>query len=293
MIKVLLDDEERTPKKRVLLDQLGSIISDIKSTYATIDLLISQSSRAFPNPEILSDINTKYETGLENNNHHLIDSTQSAIENDSIALDKKSHTENFIISIIDDDDIVRSCTREMLEKLGWQVDEYSSAELLLESNNFNKYGCLLIDERLPNLRGNDLISNLRKLGCKSPCIMITGAGNIQLAVDAMKAGANDFLEKPLNISVLHRKLSEYRKLNNEYDSNSNNLKLINLKNYKLSPREKEILEQMLQGHSNKIIAINLRISHRTVENHRSSIMKKTNSRSLMDLVRNAFIGPTS
>jgi FixJ family two-component response regulator len=293
MIKVLLDDEERTPKKRVLLDQLGSIISDIKSTYATIDLLISQSSRASPNPEILSDTNTKYETGLDKNNYHLIDSTQSAIENDSVALDKKSHTENFIISIIDDDDIVRSCTREMLEKLGWQVDEYSSAELLLESGNFNKNGCLLIDERLPNLRGNDLISNLRKLGCKSPCIMITGAGNIQLAVDAMKAGANDFLEKPLNISVLHRKLCEYRKLNNEYASNSNNLKLINLKNYKLSPREKEILEQMLQGHSNKIIAINLRISHRTVENHRSSIMKKTNSRSLMDLVRNAFIGPTS
>jgi two-component system CheB/CheR fusion protein len=160
--------------------------------------------------------------------------------------------------------------------------------VFLNSDYYNKKGCLLIDEQLPKMNGTNLVSTLRKAACRTPIIMITGEGNIQIAVNTMKAGANDFLEKPFDINALHQKLSHFKSSYNEY-LDYDKSKTINADKFKLTKREAEILDQILTGDSNKVIARKIGLSHRTIENHRFSIMKKTKSNSIMDLARNVLI----
>jgi two-component system CheB/CheR fusion protein len=193
------------------------------------------------------------------------------------------------IFVVDDDERVREAIRAVLEDDGWLVESYSSCEGFLEALHPEKSACLLIDAYLPGMSGLELLAKLRADGRHLPAIMITGNADVSMAVKAMKAGASDFIEKPVGredlISSISRVLELSRdsnKLTEWRDSAASHLS-------GLTPRQREVMERVLAGHPNKNIAADLGISQRTVENHRASIMKRTGSKSLPALARLALV----
>ena len=177
----------------------------------------------------------------------------------------------------------------MLEDDGRVVETYASCEAFLDGFHSDKSACLLIDAYLPGMSGLELLEKLRDGGHSLPAIMITGNGDVPMAVKAMKAGALDFIEKPIAGKDLAASID--RALELSQDSN----KLLKLRESAwahlagLTSRQREVMERVLAGHPSKNIAADLGISQRTVENHRASIMKKTGSKSLPALARLALI----
>lgn len=194
------------------------------------------------------------------------------------------------VFLIDDDKTLRDNMCDLLKQSGLSVEPFSSAEAFLASTTPQTEGCLIVDQNLSGMSGLELIAKLRETNWALPSIMITGFGDIQLAVAAMKNGAIDFVEKPFAIGAL---LSAISNIANVRDSGQGlapedarrHALMLNL-----SEREKEILDGIFLGQSSKIIARNLGISHRTVDNHRASILKKTGAKSAMELARKILIG---
>jgi two-component system CheB/CheR fusion protein len=193
-----------------------------------------------------------------------------------------------VIFVVDDDDGVRQAIRDALEYDGRNVQAYSTCEAFIEAYRPGREACLLIDAYLPGMNGLEL---LRWLGpsCKRlPAIMMTGVSDVPMAVQAMKAGAWDFIEKPIG----HRELFE--SIDNALEQSRNSSKRLALQEVAvdaiagLTPRQRQIMELVLAGHPSKNISADLGISQRTVENHRASIMEKTGSKSLPALARLAF-----
>lgn len=193
-----------------------------------------------------------------------------------------------VIFIVDDDSHVRETLRSVLEEDGRTVEDYESCEAFLEAYRPGREACLLIDAYLPGMSGLELLQQLSDAGHRLPAIMITGNSDVAIAVQAMKAGALDFIEKPIGrgeliASVVHaldvsrdsNKLFAWRKTAASHVAC-------------LTPRQRQIMAMVLAGHPSKNIAADLRISQRTVENHRAAIMKKTGSRSLPALARLAL-----
>ena len=192
------------------------------------------------------------------------------------------------IFVVDDDSHIREGIRSVLEEDGWAVEDYAACEAFLEAYRPGREACLLIDAYLPGMNGLELLQRLRDAGHHLPSIMITGRSDVPMAVQAMKAGALDFIEKPVGRSELLDSLE--RALDQSRDSK----KLFAWRETAastiagLTPRERQIMEQVLAGHPSKNIAADLGISQRTVDNHRASIMKKTGSKSLPALARLAL-----
>jgi two-component system, chemotaxis family, CheB/CheR fusion protein len=193
------------------------------------------------------------------------------------------------IMVVDDDDQFREAIRALLEDDGRVVETYASCEAFLDGFHSDKSACLLIDAYLPGMSGLELLEKLHRDGHDLPAIMITGNGDVAMAVKAMKAGALDFIEKPIAGEDLIASID--RALELSRDSS----KLVNLREAAathladLTTRQREVMERVLAGHPNKNIAADLGISQRTVENHRASIMKRTGSKSLPALARLALI----
>ena len=194
------------------------------------------------------------------------------------------------IIVVDDDDLVREAIRAVLEDDGRVVETYSSCEAFLEGFHPDKSACLLIDAYLPAMSGLELLERLHNDGHSLPAIMITGNADVPMAVQAMKAGALDFIEKPIGreelIAGIERALELSRdsgKLLELRDSVSGHLA-------GLTTRQREVMERVLAGQPSKNIAADLGISQRTVENHRAGIMKRTGSKSLPALARLALLG---
>jgi two-component system CheB/CheR fusion protein len=193
-----------------------------------------------------------------------------------------------VIFVIDDDNHVRDGIRAVLEGAGQTVEDYPTCEEFLEAYRPGRGACLLIDAYLPGMNGLELLQRLHDAGDRLPAIMITGDADVPMAVQAMKAGASDFIEKPIGPNELV--VSVERALEQSRDSN----KLFAWRETAanqvagLTPRQRQIMELVLAGHPNKNIATDLGISQRTVENHRASIMKKTGSKSLPALARLAL-----
>ena len=195
-----------------------------------------------------------------------------------------------VVHVIDDDEAVRQSTAFLLRAANIQVQTYETATDFLEALSQVKPGCIVTDVRMPGLSGIELLHRLRALKFSMPVIVITGHGDVQLAVGAMKAGAMDFIEKPFSDDVLlhavraalsaHATDSERHALNAE----------VNNRMASLSKREHEVLEGLVAGHPNKTIAYDLGISPRTVEIYRANVMEKMQARSLSDLVRMALVG---
>ena len=192
-----------------------------------------------------------------------------------------------LVYVIDDDDAVRQSLEFLLKTAKIKVQGFDSAKAFFEILPQVKSGCIITDIRMPEITGIDLLHRVKELKLDVPVIVITGHGDITLAVEAMKVGAVDFLEKPFDDEMI---LSSIRTaLNKDADSTRQKVEQtqINEKLAALSNREYQVLEGLVAGKPNKIIAFDLGISPRTVEIYRANLMTKMGANSLSDLVRMA------
>jgi two-component system, chemotaxis family, CheB/CheR fusion protein len=192
------------------------------------------------------------------------------------------------IYVVDDDASVRDAMCTVLESEGWQVQAYASSEAFLADDHPSGNACLLIDAYLPGMSGIQLLHSLRSSGNTLTAIMITGSSEVAIAVQAMKAGAFDFIEKPVGSHELVECIR--RALDQAGDENklADRRQLASNQIAGLTARQRQIMSMVLEGHPSKNIAADLNISQRTVENHRASIMKKTGAKSLPALARLAL-----
>ena len=189
------------------------------------------------------------------------------------------------VFLIDDDDALREAMRDLIERAGRLVEAFASSEAFLEAYRPGRKGFLLVDARLPGLSGLALLQRLKAKRCNLPSIMITGHGEISTAVEAMKAGAIDFVEKPVGHDELLASIDRAIELTHNSAALSAWREIAAARIAGLTPRERQIMDFVVIGRPNKIIAADLHVSQRTIENHRAAVMKKTGSKSLSDLVR--------
>ena len=194
-----------------------------------------------------------------------------------------------IVHVIDDDAAVRDSLAFLLGTAGIDVQTYESAVAFLDAAPKLELGCIITDVRMPELSGVDLLRRLRELNFGVPVIVITGHGDVPLAVEAMKIGAVDFLEKPFDDEVLLASVrSALNRLDRDHKRQAERGE-IEGRLATLSNRERDVLEGLVAGHANKQIAYDLGISPRTIEIYRANLMTKMEAASLSDLVRMALI----
>jgi two-component system CheB/CheR fusion protein len=199
-----------------------------------------------------------------------------------------------VVIIVDDDKHICDGVRRLFEKTGTSVEDFATSEAFLAAFKPSREACLLIDANLPgSMQGLELLHRLKTLDQHVPAIMITGDGDVHMAVDAMKAGAFDFLEKPFSpaelLASVDRALEQGRdmdKLSAWQADAADHLA-------GLTERQRQVMDMVLAGHPSKNIAADLGISQRTVENHRATIMKKTGTKSLPALARLAIAAARS
>jgi two-component system response regulator FixJ len=201
----------------------------------------------------------------------------------------KSTMADPIIYVIDDDDAVRQSLEFLLSTAGIKSRSFESGKAFIDALPQIDSGCVVTDVRMPEITGIDLLKHVRQHKPDLPVIVITGHGDIALAVEAMKIGAVDFLEKPFDDEVLIAAVKTA--LNNVADNGKRNAELgaIHDKLAALSNRERQVLEGLVAGQPNKTIAFDLGISPRTVEIYRANLMTKMGANSLSDLVRMAML----
>ncbi|MEN8213085.1 MAG: response regulator transcription factor [Pseudomonadota bacterium] len=189
------------------------------------------------------------------------------------------------VFIVDDDEVVRDALTLLMESVGLEVVVFASAQEYLEQFDEELPGCLITDVRMPGISGLDLQARLAAENIHPPVIIITGHGDVPMAVRAVQAGAVDFLEKPFNnqamLDCVHRAIEMDAKQRGE----SSRLQEIEVRYQSLTPREKEVLQLVIEGMRNKNIAFDLGISQSTVEVHRSRVMEKMEAKTLSDLMR--------
>jgi two-component system, LuxR family, response regulator FixJ len=190
-----------------------------------------------------------------------------------------------IVYIIDDDQEVRFALSLLLESVGLLVEEFASAQQYLDQFNPENSGCLILDVRMPGISGLELQARLQAEDIHPPIIIITGHGDVQMAVRAMQAGAMNFIEKPFNDQDLLD--SVYRAIEIDAKERGKALKLADIKERirLLTPREKEVMDRVAAGKRNKIIADELHISQSTIEAHRKKVMEKMEADSVSALMR--------
>ena len=191
------------------------------------------------------------------------------------------------VFIVDDDPAVRDSLRWLLESMRLRVATFGSAEDFLKFYTMYMVGCLILDVRMPGMSGLQLQQFLTKQKYSLPIIFITGHGDIPMAVRAMQAGAMYFLEKPFEDQVLLDYVHEALALDNDNQQSRIRLTMIQARIANLTEREREVMELVIDNHSNKEIASKLGVSIKTVEFHRSHMMDKMHATSLIELVNMA------
>jgi two-component system response regulator FixJ len=192
---------------------------------------------------------------------------------------------NSIVHVIDDDASMRKSLAFLLKSAKITAEVYDRAEMFLERLPELQGGCIVTDVRMPGMSGIDLLRRLQDMKVTMPVIVITGHGDIPLAVEAMKYGASDFLEKPFDDDVL---LAAVKNALTEQTSDREltaQRAAIQKRLAKLSPRERQVLDGLVAGRPNKIIGFDLGISPRTIEIYRANLMTKMEAGSLSELVR--------
>lgn len=190
---------------------------------------------------------------------------------------------DYVVHIVDDEEPVRKSLAFLLTASGFAVRAHESATAFLAAAPGLGNACLITDLRMPDMSGVDLLHRLRGLGLRIPAIVITGHGDVPMAVEAMKAGALDFIEKPFGDEVL---IDAVKNAVSELGRSAYaDLAAIRARFAELTEREREVMAGVVAGLPNKTIAYDLKISPRTVEVHRANVMSKMGARSLPELVR--------
>jgi two-component system, LuxR family, response regulator FixJ len=198
-------------------------------------------------------------------------------------------SEPAIVHVIDDDEALRDSLAFLLRSADLEVMSHASAAAFLDSLPLKGLTCIITDVRMPGLTGIDLLRRVKELGIEVPVIVITGHGDVPLAVEAMRFGAVDFLEKPFDDEILLQSVRAALRQQAGTAKRQSERAEIEGRLAALSPRERDVLGGLVAGRANKQIAFELGISPRTVEIYRANLMDKMQAGSLSDLVRMALI----
>jgi two-component system response regulator FixJ len=194
-----------------------------------------------------------------------------------------------VVHVIDDDEALRESLAFLLRSAKLEVRSFDSAKAFLDVLPDAALGCVITDVRMPDMSGIELLRRLKELKLDVPVIVITGHGDITLAVEAMKMGAADFFEKPFDDDLLLASVRAALRQQKDQTKRGAERAEIEHRISSLSPREKDVLAGLIEGRANKQIAFDLGISPRTVEIYRANLMNKMQANSLSDLVRMALI----
>lgn len=197
-------------------------------------------------------------------------------------------TKSKIIHLVDDEEAIRKSAGFMLRTSGFTVHSYSSGTEFLKAAPNASTGCVLLDVRMPDLDGLEVQAAMKVKGLAMPVVILTGHGDVSVAVQAMKAGAVDFIEKPFEKATLLAAIARAFARIEDADSRALEQSEAQVRLALLTPREHEVLAGLVRGHPNKTIAYDLGISSRTVEVHRASLMGKLSAHNLSDVLRIAF-----
>ena len=189
------------------------------------------------------------------------------------------------VYVVEDDEAVRDSLELLLKSDGKAVRTYENAHAFLKDYSDDMAGCIVLDIRMPGMDGMELQKKLNEKHSLLPIIFVTGHGDVPMAVDAMKEGAVDFIQKPYREEALLEKIESALEKDQEQRKTLGEKQEIVRRIKTLTPRESEIMDRMIAGQANKVIAIELEISQRTVEIHRSRVMHKMGTHSLAHLVR--------
>ncbi len=194
-------------------------------------------------------------------------------------------SEQQTVFVVDDDDALRDSILWLLESIGLSAEMHASATDFLKACNPERSGCLLLDVRMPGMSGMELLERLKANNVLLPVIIITGHGDVPMAVRAIKSGALDFIQKPFNGQDLLDRVQYALKLDQENRLKRSEISHLRAHFDTLTPREREIMDHVAAGKSSKIIARDLGISAKTVDIHRANIMKKLQVHSVADLIQ--------
>jgi FixJ family two-component response regulator len=201
------------------------------------------------------------------------------------ATSKMTKAKGPTVFIVDDDDSMRRAIALLLKTVGYSPVEFSKPSEFLAKFDPKIHGCLVLDIRMPELSGLEVQQQLNRSGAMLPVIFITGDGDIPMAVQAMKDGAFDFVTKPFRDQELLDRINGALKQDAENRATVEQHAELRTRAESLTPREKEVFELIFAGKANKVVAIDLGLSERTVEIHRSNVMEKMGARSVAHLVR--------
>lgn len=193
------------------------------------------------------------------------------------------------VFVIDDDQAVRDSLGLLLKSMGTRARLFDSAQAFLDQYETSFTGCIVLDIRMPGMSGMELQQKLKGLRSTLPIIFVTGHGDVPMAVEAMHHGAFDFIQKPFRDQELLDRINQALNWDQEHRSEEDYRRGVLERFSSLTPREREVMGCVVRGLANKVIAMDLDLSQRTVEIHRARVMEKMNARSLADLVRMSFL----
>ncbi len=192
-----------------------------------------------------------------------------------------------VVYVVDDDAAVRDSLKVLLESVDLQCQTYASATEFLNNHDPDQHSCLVADVRMPGMSGIDLQDELNRQASTIPILFITGHGDVPMAVDAMKSGALDFIQKPFRDQDLLDRIHQALERDEQRRDDNRDVAEIRNRVARLTGRETEVMQRVVMGQANKVIALDLGVSQRTVEIHRARVMQKMGARSLAELVRMA------
>jgi len=192
------------------------------------------------------------------------------------------------VFIVDDDDAVRKSLKLLFKTINIDAVAFASGDEFLHEYDADWQGCVVLDIRMPGTSGLEVQKIMQDRGNTLPIIFITGHGDVPMAVEAMQRGAFDFVQKPFRDQELMDRVSQALAQNQEAQETTLQTRQVRDCYNALTPREKEVMDCVVKGQANKVIAMDLEVSQRTVEIHRARVMEKMQARSLADLVRMAM-----